>query len=100
MKSTFLSLLAAGLLLTACGPTTKTTTTDNAAYNVSVPDNIRNSFTIAYPDAKNVSWNRYDANNSPVDFEMAGWTVLDPNAYVVTFDQGKSRYYAWYDTNG
>lgn len=100
MKKGLLSVALAGLLFASCGTTSRTTTSDNAAYYVTVPQNIRTSFSIAYPDASNVAWNRYDAVTVPIDWEMAGWTVLDPSDYVVTFDQGKSKYYAWYDSDG
>jgi len=100
MKLKILSLVAAaGLFLASCG-TTYNTTSDNAAYNVNVPTNIRSSFAIAYPDATAVVWNAYDMNNVPIDWELAGWNTLGSDAYAVTFNMGNDQYYGWYDANG
>ena len=92
-------MLAAGLFVASCG-TTYTSTSDNAAYNVTVPAGVRTNFAVAYPDATNVVWNAYDATVVPIDWEMSGWTVLDKDDYAVTFNMGSDTYYAWYDTNG
>jgi len=92
-------IAAAGLFLASCS-TSYNTTTDNAAYNVDVPTGIRSSFAIAYPDATNVVWNRYDMNNVPIDWELAEWNTLGANDYAVTFNMGNDQYYAWYDANG
>jgi len=100
MKLKILSLVAAaGLFLASCGTTYKSTS-DNAAYNVTVPSNIRSSFVVAYPDATNVVWNAYDMNNVPIDWDLSGWNTLSNNAYAVTFNMGSDQYYAWYDANG
>lgn len=90
---------AAGLLLASCG-TTYTSTSDNAAYNVNVPAGIRTDFIVAYPDAENIVWNRYDATLVPIDWELSGWSVLDADDYVVSFNMGEDTYHAWYDSNG
>ena len=100
MKSILSLAVAAGILFASCGPTVRTTTTDNAAYNVTVPQGIRSSFAISYPDATNVVWNRYDAATVPIDWELTDWTVLDSDDYVVTFDIGSTRYHGYYDANG
>jgi hypothetical protein len=100
MKFKLLSLAAAAALFTASCGTTYNSTSDNAAYNVTVPQNIRSSFAVSYPDATTVVWNRYDATVVPIDWEMTGWTVLDANDYVVTFNMGNDQYYAWYDSDG
>lgn len=100
MKRKFLSLVAAaGILFSSCG-TTYQSTSDNAAYNVTVPTNIRSNFTIAYPDATAVVWNAYDVNTVPIDWELSGWNALGSDAYAVTFNMGSDQYYAWYDANG
>ena len=100
MKLKIMSLAAAaGIFLASCG-TTYQSTSDNAAYNVNVPTNIRSSFAIAYPDATSVVWNNYDVNNVPIDWEMTGWNSLGSNAYTVTFNMGNDQYYGWYDANG
>jgi len=90
---------AAGIFLASCG-TTYQSTSDNAAYNVTVPTNIRSNFAIAYPDATSVVWNTYDVNNVPIDWELAGWNTLGSDAYTVTFNMGNDQYYGWYDAKG
>lgn len=100
MKLKILSLVAAaGLFFASCGTTYKSTS-DNAAYNVTVPTGIRSSFAIAYPDATNVVWNRYDVNNVPIDWDLTGWNNLGASDYAVTFNMGNDQYYSWYDANG
>jgi hypothetical protein len=100
MKLKIMSLVAAaGIFMASCGTTYKSTS-DNAAYNVNVPTNIRSNFAIAYPDATSVVWNTYDANNIPIDWELAGWNTLGKDAYAVTFNMGNDQYYGWYDANG
>lgn len=90
---------AAGIFLASCG-TTYQSTSDNAAYNVNVPQNIRSSFIVSYPDATSVVWNAYDVTTVPIDWEMTGWNTLGSDAYTVTFNMGNDEYYAWYDANG
>ena len=99
MKLKIVSLVVAATLIMSCG-TTYTSSSDNAAYNVAVPSTIKSNFAVQYPDATNIVWNSYDMNTVPVDWEMAGWTVLDANDYVVTFNVGPNQYYGWYDNNG
>jgi len=100
MKLKILSLVAAtGIFFASCGTTYKSTS-DNAAYNVTVPAGVRSNFAIAYPDATSVVWNSYDANNVPIDWELSGWNTLSSNAYSVTFNMGSDQYYGWYDANG
>lgn len=95
-----MSLVAAAGIFVASCTTSYNTTTDNAAYNVTVPAGIRSDFAIAYPDATNVVWNSYDINNVPIDWELTGWDVLDAGDYAVTFNMGDDQYYAWYDSGG
>jgi len=100
MKRKMMGLVvAAGLLMASCG-TTYNSTSDNAAYNVTVPSGIRSDFAVAYPDATNVTWNRYDATLVPIDWELSGWSALDADDYTVSFNMGNDMYYAWYDSNG
>lgn len=100
MKLKFLSLVAAaGIFFASCG-TTYQSTSDNAAYNVNVPTNIRSNFAIAYPDATAVVWNAYDANSVPIDWELTDWNTLGSDAYTVSFNMGSDQYYGWYDANG
>jgi hypothetical protein len=100
MKLKFLSLVAtAGIFFASCS-TTYQSTSDNAAYNVNIPSNIRSHFAIAYPDATAVVWNAYDINTVPIDWELTGWNTLSSDAYTVSFNMGSDQYYAWYDANG
>lgn len=100
MKLKILSLVAATALFFASCGTTYETTSDNAAYNVNVPMNIRGSLSASYPDATDVVWNNYDINTVPIDWELTGWNTLDADDYAVTFNMGGNKYYAWYDANG
>lgn len=99
MKLKMMSLIVTVGLLVSCG-TTYTSTSNNAAYNVTVPSNIQANFAAQYPDATNIVWNSYDANNVPVDWTMTDWTALDADDFVVTFNVGSNQYYGWYDANG
>jgi len=111
MKLTMMSFTAAALLLLSCGSsrttttgstttntTTATTTTDHQAFDV--PTGIQTTFTTQYPGAASIAWSRYDANNVPIDWDMTDWPTLTNNDYVVTFNMGNDRYYAWYTANG
>lgn len=102
MKNKFLGLmLVAGLALASCSSSrTVTSTSSNAAYNVDVPMNIRSSFATSYPDASSIVWNRYDASTAPIDWELSGWNALSSNDYAVSFMQGNTQYYAYYDAQG
>lgn len=97
MKKAFMSLAAAALLY-ACGTTTYTDTSTNAAY--STPAGIQSTFTAQYPNATNVTWTAYDATTVPIDWELTGWNTLDAGDHMVSFDMEGQRYYAWYDTDG
>lgn len=99
MKIKIMSLVAATVLFFSCG-TTYNSTSDNAAYNVSVPAGIRSSFAAQYPDASNIVWSNYDVTVVPVDWELNGWAPLTATDYAVTFNMGGERYYSWYDANG
>jgi hypothetical protein len=98
MKLRFVSLVAAISLLVSCGTTTRVDTSANPAYGL--PTNIRYSFQTMYPDATNVTMTQYDAGTVPIDWELVGWTSLDPSAHTVSFTVGNDQYYAWYDANG
>jgi hypothetical protein len=97
MKLKFLGLVTAMVLLLSCG-STRTSTSENYAYGV--PDNVHSGFIAQYPNAANIAWARYDAANLPIDWEMAGWTTLQSDDYVVQFNLDDENYYAWYDRNG
>lgn len=99
MKFKMMSLVLATGLFFSCG-TTRTSVSDNAAYNVTVPTTVKSGFAFNYPDATNVVWNKYDVAVVPIDWELTGWNTLGENDFAVTFDQGMNKYYAWYDANG
>lgn len=68
---------------------------------VVAPASITNSFSSQYPMATNVVWTNYDATVViPLDWEMAGWTVMDAEDFVVRFNMDNEDYYAWYDSDG
>lgn len=103
MKTKFFSIAIAGaFLFAACGTprdtTTISSTSSNPAY--SVPGNVQTIFVTQYPSATNATWAAYDVAVVPIDWEMTGWTALDPSDYSVMFDMDGNRYYAWYDTEG
>jgi Putative beta-lactamase-inhibitor-like, PepSY-like len=59
------------------------------------------AFELQYPSATNVVWSSYDPNVVILnDWDLAGWTVIDADDYVVQFDMDNEKYYAWYDSNG
>ncbi len=91
MKIKLMLVIGAALALGSCGSHYEATSTGDVA---------RNSFTVQYPNAMNAEWNRYDYNTVPIDWELAGWPVLDNNAYVVQFREDNYNYYAWYDASG
>ena len=99
MKLKMMSLIVMVGLLVSCG-TTYNSTSNNAAYNVTVPSGIQANFAAQYPDATNIVWNSYDANNVPVDWTLTDRTALDKDDFVVTFNVGNNQYYGWYDANG
>jgi hypothetical protein len=87
--------------LVACGSPYKATDSSTTGTTVVVPDVARTSFTSQYPGATNAVWTNYDAQvMAPIDWEMAGWTALDANDYLVRFDLDNENYYAWYDNDG
>jgi uncharacterized membrane protein YkoI len=67
---------------------------------VVAPDGTVTSFNNQYPNASNVVWTRYDAAVVPIDWELAGWSAMDNNDYLVRFDMDNENYYAWYDDSG
>src|SRR5215216_7259927 len=98
MKLHIMSLLAAAALIVSCS-TTRTSTSENAAY-ASLPSTLRLDFERHYPDATNVTWSQYDATTVPIDWELTDWSAMDASDYVVRFDMGSNNYYALYDANG
>ena len=80
----------------ACGEPYRATDTSV----VVAPDGTVTAFNTQYPNATNAVWTRYDAAVVPIDWELAGWTALDNNDYLVRFDMDNENYYAWYDDTG
>jgi len=96
----FLMVAAVGAIA-ACSSPYKATDTSTTTKTVSVPATIQTSFTTQYPTATNVIWTNYDSQVVvPIDWEMAGWTALDADDYLVRFDLDNENYYAWYDNDG
>ena len=97
MKLKALIPAAALAILAACG--TPYRATDESV--VMTPTYTLNAFNHQYPGAINVVWSNYDATmTTPIDWELAGWTVLDPSDYTVRFDLDNESYYAWYNDKG
>ena len=97
MKLRDLFAVAAISLFTACE--TPYRATDGTI--VVAPDGIQTAFIEQYPGATNVTWTYYDpVVVVPVDWELAGWEVMDTDDYLVTFDMDNEDYYAWYDSDG
>jgi uncharacterized membrane protein YkoI len=67
---------------------------------VVAPDGTVTAFNNQYPNTSNVVWTRYDAAVVPIDWELAGWSAMDNNDYLVRFDMDNENYYAWYDDQG
>ena len=92
---TFIAVAVIGLF-TACSSTYRATDT-----GVVISTDATRAFQLQYPTAANVVWSSYDPNVVILnDWDLAGWTVIDANDYVVQFDMDNEKYYAWYDTNG
>lgn len=95
MKLRSLLVVAAIGLLAACE--TPYQATDSG---IVVTDGTRTAFTTQYPGATNIVWTNYDGTVVPIDWELAGWTVMDNDDYLVRFDLDNENYYAWYDSDG
>lgn len=82
-------------------PTPTTDTVSTKTTTITVPPAIQTTFTTQYPTSTNVLWSKYDTMTVvPIDWEMAGWTTMDADDYLVRFDMDKENYYAWYDSDG
>lgn len=106
MKFTKFLAVAAIAAVASCKPAYKATdttagTSDTTGTTITVTPATQTAFTTQYPTATNVVWTQYDvASTAPIDWEMAGWTMLDNNDYLVRFDMDNENYYAWYDSDG
>jgi hypothetical protein len=97
MKLKTLILLAGIAVLASCGGTYKAT---DQPSGVNVPASAQTDFTTRYGTAANVVWSPYDQVVVPIDWELAGWPLLETDDYVVQFDMDNEKYYAWYDSDG
>jgi hypothetical protein len=77
---------------------TETSESSNNAYNVNVPEATRTSFQTKYPNATNVTWRKYEPVNS-IEWDWAGWPVLDTGDYAVSYNWDGTEYWSWYDEN-
>jgi hypothetical protein len=96
MKLKSFLALAVITFFTACSSTYRSTDT-----GIVISTDASRAFELQYPSATNVVWSSYDPNVVILnDWDMAGWTVIDADDYVVRFDMDNEKYYAWYDRNG
>jgi hypothetical protein len=77
-----------------------TNTYQQGSGNVTVTEAARSNFSTQYPNASNVNWRYYDPTVVPVDWEWAGWTLLDTSDYAANFSMDGSDYWVWYDESG
>src|SRR5215212_474961 len=113
----YLLTAASAALLAACGndASDNNTTTDSASTNTSttttgtdkmttttveVPAPTRTVFESKYPKASNVTWNHYQVNTAPIEWDWTGWSAIDENDYVASFNMDGSDYWVWYDDSG
>lgn len=98
---TFIAVAAIAVFASCSSPYKATDTTKGTTTGVVVPATTQTAFTTQYPTATNVAWTNYDAAVTvPIDWEMAGWTTMDANDFLVRFDMDNEKYYAWYDSDG
>ena len=96
MKLKIFIAMAVIALFTACSSTYRATDS-----GVIISSDATKAFDLQYPTATNVVWGSYDPNVVILnDWELAGWTVIDADDYVVQFDMDNEKYHAWYDSNG
>lgn len=98
---TFIAVAAIAAFASCSSPYKATDTTTGSSTTVVVPATMQTAFTTQYPTATNVVWTNYDAAVAvPIDWEMAGWTTMDADDYLVRFNMDNEDYYAWYDGDG
>ena len=96
MKLKIFIAVAVTAFFTACSSTYRATDT-----GVVISTDATKAFDLQYPTATNVVWSSYDPNVVILnDWDLAGWTVIDADDYIVQFDMDNEKYYAWYDSNG
>lgn len=96
MKLKTLLAVAVIAVFTACSTTYRATDT-----GVVISTDAARAFDLQYPAATNVVWSMYDPDVIILnDWDLAGWTVIDADDYVVQFDMDGEKYYSWYDNTG
>lgn len=96
MKLKMILAVAVVAIFTACSTTYRATDT-----GVVISPDASRAFDVQYPAASNVVWTMYDPDVVILnDWELAGWTAIDADDYVVQFDMDGEKYYAWYDDAG
>lgn len=96
MKLKAFIAVAATVLFAACSSTYRATDS-----GIVISSGATRAFDLQYPTATNVIWTTYDPNVVILnDWDLAGWSTIDENDYVVKFDLDGEKYYAWYDSNG
>ena len=69
-----------------------------ATTSINVPEPTRTAFSTKYLNATNVTWRKYEPN-STIEWDWAGWPVMDTNDYAVSYTWDGSEYWTWYDEN-
>jgi hypothetical protein len=73
---------------------------DNTRANYDPPEVTRTNFQRDYPQATQVTWNRYVTVPDIIDWEFSGWPTWDTSYYVVSFyDDGYNNWLV-YDPSG
>lgn len=83
---------------TTVGTSTETNASVNTSTSIDVPEPTRTAFTTKYPNATNVTWRKYEPVNT-IEWDWAGWPVLDTGDYAVSYTWDGSEYWTWYDEN-
>ncbi len=107
MKRLLIIAIMGSLLSWSCkekasetGTTDTTTEVDNTRVNTDPPEVTRTSFERDYPQATQVTWNRYVTVPDIIDWEFTGWPSWDTSYYVVSFyDDGYNNWLV-YDPSG
>ena len=100
---TFTAVAVIAALASCSSPykATDTAGTTTTGTTVVVAAGTQTTFTTQYPNATNVVWYKYDQQAMvPIDWELAGWSTMDANDYLVRFDLDSENYYSWYDSDG
>lgn len=107
MKRLLVVAIMGSLLYWSCkerssetGVTDNTTDVDNTRVNIEPPEVASTNFQRDYPQATQVTWNRYVTVPDIIDWEFTGWPTWDTSYYVVSFyDDGYNNWLV-YDPAG